>query len=99
MGHGTASRGSSHVTASFGDTSMMFGSKARLSQVRISLIDAKIPSSRDSTAVIKRSSRPSSVKEPQKKNETIETDCSPQEEQQEDIPSCSESMDDVPPLQ
>lgn len=90
------------VTASFGDTNMMYGSKARLSQARISLIDANIPSQCDSTFVIKRSSRPASVKEPsQKKKETAETECLPEpsQEKQEDLQNCSESMDEVPPLE
>ena len=90
------------VTASFGDTNMMYGSKARLSQARISLIDANIPSQCDSTFVVKRSSRPTSVKEPsQKKKETIETKNLPQpsQEQEKDLQNCSESMDEVPPLE
>ncbi|KAL9959287.1 hypothetical protein ACROYT_G032598 [Oculina patagonica] len=90
------------VTASFGDTNTMYGSKARLSQARISLIDANIPSQCDSTFVIKRSSRPASVKEPsQKKKETVETECLPEpsQEKQEDLQNCSESLDELPPLE
>lgn len=92
------------VTASFGDTNMMYGSKARLSQARISLIDANIPSPCDSTVVIKRSVavRPASVKESsQKKKEETETEFLPQvsQEQQEDSQNCSENMDQVPPLE
>ena len=63
------------VTASFADANMTYGSKQRLSQARISLIDANIPSSCDSTLVKKRSVvvRPASVKESsQKKKEDTE---------------------------
>ena len=53
------------VTASFADANMTYGSKQRLSQARISLIDANIPSPCDSTLMKKRSVvvRPASVKE------------------------------------
>lgn len=102
LGQGSPSM--SHVTASFGDTNMTYGSKARLGQARMSLIEANGPSSCDSTVVIKqRSSRPTSVKEPsQKKNET---ECLPQNHEDstpqhsyEALENSSDNMDEVLPL-
>ena len=97
------------VSASFADTNMTYGSKARLSQARISYIDANIPSPCDSTVVIKRSVvvRPTSVKESsqKKKEETekefLQTEFLPQvcQEQQEKSQNYSENVDQVPVLE
>ena len=101
------------VTASFADTNMMYGSKQRLSQARISLIDANIPSPCDSTVVIKRSVvvRPASVKESshKKKEETekelLQTEFPqieflPQVRQEQgNSQSYSENVDQVPALE
>ena len=95
------------VTASFVDTSMTCGSKARLSHARVSLIDTNIPSPCDSTVVTKRSVvvRPASVKESsQKKKEETETELLQTEflsqvnkEQEENTQN--ENMDQVPELE
>jgi len=97
------------ATASFADTNMTYGSKQRLSQARVSLIDANIPSPCDSTLVIKRSVvvRPASVKESsqKKKEETekefLQTEFLPQvrQEQQENSQNYSENVDQVPALE
>ena len=101
------------VTTSFLDTNMAYGSKARLSHARVSLIDTNIPSPCDSTVVIKRSVivRPTSVKESsQKKKEETETELLQKEflprvsqEQEESSQNCSENIDQAlaqePPTQ
>lgn len=97
------------ATASFADTNMTYGSKQRLSQARVSLIDANIPSPCDSTLVIKRSVvvRPASVKESsqKKKEETekefLQTEFLPRvrQEQQENSQNYSENVDQVPALE
>lgn len=110
---GQGSPSMSHVTPSFGEANMTYGSKARLSQARISLIDASSLSSCNSVAgahdlgtpstVIKRSVRSASVKEPsQKKKETAEEECLPQNQEDctlQDNQEASEERDEVPVLE
>ena len=102
------------VTASFADANMTYGSKQRLSQARISLIDANIPSPCDSTLVKKRSVvvRPASVKESSQKRkeetdkgflqtEFLQTEFLPEIRQKEQVnlQILSENIDHVPALE
>lgn len=102
------------VTASFADANMTYGSKQRLSQAPISLIDANIPSPCDSTLVKKRSVvvRPASVKESSQKRkeetdkgflqtEFLQTEFLPEIRQKEQVnlQILSENIDHVPALE
>lgn len=88
---GQGSPSLSHVTPSFVEANVTYGSKARLSQAHISLIDVNSPSlcstitgtqeQRVSSALIKRSLRSASAKEPsERKQETIELECMSQKQ-------------------
>lgn len=97
------------VTASFADTKVTYGSKQRLSQARISLIDANVPSPCDSTLVKKLSVvvRPASVKESSQKRkketetEFLQSEFLPQIRQKEQVnlQNFSENIDQVPALE
>lgn len=90
----------SHVTESFGDANIAYGSNARLSQARISLTEASSSALiSNSTLMNKPSMRPTSsviIKKPQKRTETPEMECALLLTEES---KAVNSIDELPPLE